>query len=265
MPEMPDLGMLSEMFTTESLTIVNTTLLSFLEILPNVNIAFGGLSTALSNLANTISMMTLPSVSLLIGKIDTGLTPATIQLSRNTILLTIDMYGLYNILLLVTEASRQAESASKRIKNAMKLEMEVVKELTGFYLALAAAIRDVATAIREVATAIREVAMARGLNSILTGGGEQEGAGFAGGGQFVVPSGYSNPSGGMPIRVHSGELVSILTRAQTQKWRSNRSSKHYNSKTVSNKSTANTYNLAVTSDRPVQSLERSFALMRAKG
>ena len=265
MPEMPDLGMLSEMFTTESLTIVNTTLLSFLEILPNVNIAFGDLSTALSNLANTITMMTLPSVSLLIGKIDTGLTPATIQLSRNTRLLTIDMLGLYNILLLVTEASRQAESASKRIKNAMKLEMEVVKELTGFYLALAAAIRDVATAIREVATAISEVAMARGLNSILTGGGEQEGAGFAGGGQFVVPSGYSNPSGGMPIRVHSGELVSILTRAQTQKWRSNRSSKHYNSKTVSNKSTANTYNLAVTSDRPVQSLERSFALMRAKG
>ena len=246
MPEMPDLGMLSEMFTTESLTIVNTTLLSFLEILPNVNIAFGDLSTALSNLANTITMMTLPSVSLLIGRIDTGLTPATIQLSGNTRLLTIDMSGLYNILLLVTEATMQAEKASKKARKAYKEEGEMVQKLTKFYRALAAA--------------IREANRARGGPGVLAD------AGFAGGGQFVVPAGYSNPAGGMPIRVHSGELVSILTRAQTQKWRSsNRSSKHYNSKTVSNKSTANTYNLAVTSDRPVQSLERSFALMRAKG
>lgn len=198
-------------------------------------------NTSLYGLSNVINAQLLPSLGQLFTSFSTQLLPATIPLVTQSNLLVSAYIALKT-------AGDDVVEVSKRIYDALIKEAAKVKDLTTYYLALAKAKRE-----------------ANAAGASTQPQPAEPGAGFASGGSFIVPSGYPASGAGMPIRVHSGELVKVFTAAQTRQMnRSQANQRIVSNSTNTTNNSSKVVNFNITTQQPSKSILSDLAFAKAK-
>jgi hypothetical protein len=197
-------------------------------------------NTQLNNLNNVISALLLPSLGQLFTSLNTQVLTA-LQMVTSQSNLLIDAYNI------MVAVGQKVADISKKIYDAMVKEAAQVKKLTSYYYELAKAKREANAAGSTTPQPV------------------EPGAGFASGGSFVVPSGYPASGAGMPIRVHSGELVKIFTAAQTRQMNRSQANQRIvsnSTNTTNNSNKSVTFN--ITTQQPSKSILSDLAFAKAK-
>jgi TP901 family phage tail tape measure protein len=197
-------------------------------------------NTSLSSLSNVILSQVMPALGQVFTSLSSQISPALVTATSQSDSLTAAFARL-------VEAGNQVVSVSNKIRAAMIKEIEIVKKLAEFYLALADARNQAATA------------SSTGQQPV------DAGAGFASGGSFIVPSGYPSHGYGMPMRVHSGELVKVFTAAQTRQMSRSQGNQRIvsNSNSTTNNS-SRVVNFNITTQQPSKSILSDLAFAKAK-
>jgi TP901 family phage tail tape measure protein len=198
-------------------------------------------NTSLAGMSNMVLSQVMPALGQLYTSLSTQVAPALIGTGVQSDLLV----AAYERLI---EAGGRVIEASGKIIEAFKKEDEAITRMIKFY--------------EQLKRAKEEAAMAGGPAVVSP---DNPSAGFAGGGSFVVPSGYPSHGSGMPIRVHSGELVKVFTAAQTRQM----SRSHGNQRIISNSSSTTNnsnrvVNFNITTQQPSKSILSDLAFAKAK-